>query len=225
MVWRALNVGLCGWVGGVSAAKAGSCRCGPARCVRCPDVLNHGIRGQLCGGCATFAVAIDWIVLVTVSPDRQPIVVSDLSVAADAVRGSGLRLTSARRLVLEALLAARSPVSAEDIADGLGGRMTQSDIASVYRNLETLGELGLVRHFHAGHGPGRYVLEGLGDCEYLACESCGALESVDPEALDGVRDAVRKLSGFEARFSHFPIVGLCPRCAKERDARSTARRN
>jgi Fur family ferric uptake transcriptional regulator len=157
---------------------------------------------------------------VTVSPDRLPVVVADLDEAMDAVRRRGLRLTSARRLVLEALLAARAPISAEDIADGLGGRMTQSDIASVYRNLETLGELGLVRHFHAGHGPGRYVLEGFGDREYLACESCGALESVEPAALDGVRDAVRELSGFEARFSHFPIVGLCARCAKKRQGKA-----
>ncbi len=154
---------------------------------------------------------------MTVSPDRQPVVVSDLDEAIDAVRRSGLRLTSARRLVLEALLEARAPISAEDIADGLGGTRTQSDIASVYRNLETLGELGLIRHFHAGHGPGRYVLEGRGDREYLACESCGVLESVEPSALDGVRDAVRDLSGFEARFSHFPIVGLCAPCARTRN--------
>ncbi len=153
---------------------------------------------------------------MTVSPDRKPVVVTDLEEAIEVVRRGGLRLTSARRLVLEALLAAGEPISAEDIADGLGGRMTQSDIASVYRNLETLGELGLVRHFHAGHGPGRYVLTGFGDREYLACESCGALESVEPAALDGVRDEIRELSGFQARFSHFPIVGLCPRCAEKR---------
>ena len=89
--------------------------------------------------------------------------------------------------MLEALLAAREPISAEEIADGLGGRITQSDIASVYRNLETLGSLGLVRHFHAGHGPGRYVLESRADREYLACESCGRVESVDPASLDGGR--------------------------------------
>ena len=141
--------------------------------------------------------------------------VTDLDEAIEAVRERGLRLTSARRLVLEALLKARKPISAEEIADGLGGTMTQSDIASVYRNLETLGEIGLVRHFHAGHGPGRYVLEGAGDREYITCESCGALESVDPAALDGVREQVRALSGFEARFSHFPIVGLCARCARK----------
>lgn len=157
---------------------------------------------------------------MTVSPDRQSVVVTDLDEAMEVVRRRGLRLTSARRLVLEALLAARGPISAEEIADGLGGRMTQSDIASVYRNLETLGSLGLVRHFHAGHGPGRYVLEGLGDREYLACESCGALESVEPASLNGVRDLVRDLSGFEARFSHFPIVGLCKRCAAEQKKRA-----
>jgi Fur family ferric uptake transcriptional regulator len=150
---------------------------------------------------------------VTVSPERSAVVVSDLDEAVDAVRRRGLRLTAARRLVLEALLAARGPISAEEIADGLGGRMTQSDIASVYRNLETLGSLGLVRHFHAGHGPGRYVLEGFGEREYLACESCGALQSVEPASLDRVRDVVREQWGFEARFSHFPIVGLCVRCA------------
>ncbi|MBA3746932.1 MAG: transcriptional repressor [Solirubrobacterales bacterium] len=153
---------------------------------------------------------------MTVSHDRKPVVVTDLDEAIEAVRRSGLRLTSARRLVLEALLAAGGPISAEDIADGLGGKMTRSDIASVYRNLETLGGLGLVRHFHAGHGPGRYVLESGSDREYLACESCGSIESVDPAALDAVRVAVRELSGFEASFSHFPIVGRCERCARER---------
>jgi Fur family ferric uptake transcriptional regulator len=153
---------------------------------------------------------------MTISPDRQPVVVSDLKEAMDAVRRSGLRLTLARRLVLEALLAAPEPISAEEIADGLGGRITQSDIASVYRNLETLGSLGLVRHFHAGHGPGRYVLESRADREYLACEACGRVESVDPAALDSVRETVRELAGFEARFSHFPIVGLCASCASKR---------
>jgi hypothetical protein len=46
----------------------------------------------------------------------------------------------------------------------------------------------------------------------------------EPAALDGVRDAVRDLSGFEARFSHFPIVGLCARCAKKRKRAAGSRR-
>jgi Fur family ferric uptake transcriptional regulator len=159
--------------------------------------------------------------LMTVSPRRRSVAVSDLDGAMAAVRGSGLRLTTARRLVLEALLAAKRPISAEQIAGGLDGRLPASDLASVYRNLETLEGLGLVRHFHAGHGPGRYVLDGFTEHEYLACESCGAVEEMEPSALDGVREAVRELTGFEARFSHFPIVGRCPRCARPERGRAT----
>ena len=131
------------------------------------------------------------------------------------VRARGLRLSAARRLVLEALFAAEEPVTAERIASGLGGRLPGSDLASVYRNLETLEALGLVRHVHMGHGPGRYALTGRRSAEYVACERCGAHLALAPEALDAARAAVQEACGYRARFSHFPIVGTCPACAAE----------
>ena len=69
-----------------------------------------------------------------------------LAAALAAVRGYGLRLSAARRVVLAALYAADGPLSAEQIAAGVGGRVPTSDVASVYRNLETLERLGIVRH-------------------------------------------------------------------------------
>lgn len=152
---------------------------------------------------------------MTVSPIRPSVGVSDLDAAVDAVREAGLRLTAARRLVLEALVATDAPIAAEQIAAGLDGRLPVSDLASVYRNLETLEGIGLVRHFHAGHGPGRYVLEGRGEHEYLACEACGRVETVEPAALHDARATIRERTGFVARFSHFPVVGLCARCAQK----------
>lgn len=135
----------------------------------------------------------------------------NLSAAVSALRSRGLRVSSARRLALESLYAAGEPVSAEHIAGGLGGRFPVSDLASVYRNLELLEALGLVRHFHLGHGPGLYAPAGE-TREYLVCESCHALQAVEPNELDEVRDVIRKGFGFSARFTHFPIVGLCPAC-------------
>lgn len=123
-----------------------------------------------------------------------------------------MRVSAARRLVLESLYATREPVSAERIADGLGGRFPPSDLASVYRNLETLESAGLVRHFHLGHGPGLYAPAGE-EHEYLLCESCRTLRVVEPSELEEVRELIHARLGFRARFTHFPIVGLCPECA------------
>jgi Fur family ferric uptake transcriptional regulator len=143
----------------------------------------------------------------------RPLGVATLDGAIAALRAGGLRVSAARRLVLEALFAADGPATVEVLADGVGGRVPRSDVASTYRNLETLEELGLVRHMHLGHGPGRYVLAAREEQDYLACERCGELLAADAAALAPVRALVREAFGYEARFGHFPIVGLCPACA------------
>jgi Fur family ferric uptake transcriptional regulator len=84
----------------------------------------------------------------------------------------------------------------------------------VYRNLEALEAIGLVRHVHVGHAPGRYVTASAGVREHLLCDACGALRAVEPEALDDVRALIRERFGHEARFTHFPIGGLCAACAR-----------
>jgi Fur family transcriptional regulator, ferric uptake regulator len=139
----------------------------------------------------------------------------DVEAAIDALRAKGMRISSARRLVLEALYAADAPISAEQIADGLSGRLPRSDLASVYRNLETLEQVGLVRHSHFGHGPGLYMPTGASQREYLVCNSCNAVTAVEPSEMDDLRTLIHDRFGYEARFSHFPILGLCADCARE----------
>ncbi len=135
-----------------------------------------------------------------------------MEAAVEALRSHGLRVSAARRLVLEALFAADGPITAERIADGLAGRLPRSDLASVYRNLETLETVGLVRHFHLGHGPGLYGLASGGEREYLVCSSCGAVRAVEPDEMEPVRSLILERFGYEVRFSHFPILGVCPDC-------------
>jgi Fe2+ or Zn2+ uptake regulation protein len=151
---------------------------------------------------------------LTLAHSEPPVEASDLEAAVAVMRADGLRVTSARRLLLAALWEADEPLSADALADRLGGR---SDLGSVYRNLEALERLGLIRHVHLGHGAGLYARSGLGPREYLLCDSCGAHLAVEPTELDDIRDLVRRRFGYEARFTHFPVAGLCPRCAKDRE--------
>jgi Fur family ferric uptake transcriptional regulator len=149
---------------------------------------------------------------VTFAPHRAALPFRDIEDVAAALRRDGGRLTAARRLVLEALFAADGPVSVEQIATGAGGR-TPIEPTSVYRNLEKLEELGVVRHVHLGHGPGLYTLAGAVEREYLVCEDCGRVTVADPARLERVRAVIREDLGYEARFGHFPMHGLCPECA------------
>jgi len=140
-------------------------------------------------------------------------VARDVDEAIAAVRERGLRVSSARRLLLEALFAAHGPQTAEELAASSGSG-SSTDPASVYRNLERLEAIGLVRHVHLGHGPGLYALANSLADGYVVCDGCGKRVAASSEQLERVRRTVREEFGYESAFSHFPIVGLCPACSK-----------
>jgi Fe2+ or Zn2+ uptake regulation protein len=67
---------------------------------------------------------------MTVAPDVPRLVVSDPEQAIHALRESGLRISTPRRLVIEALFETDGPVSAPALAERLS-----LEESSVYRNL------------------------------------------------------------------------------------------
>jgi Fur family ferric uptake transcriptional regulator len=148
---------------------------------------------------------------MTEPPDSPPQVFTSVEDAIRALRDSGLRLSTARRLVLDALFEADGPVTAAHLS-----RTLSLDESSVYRNLELLERRGVVRHLHLGHSPGLYVLASERDVEYLYCERCAKVTAVTPDRLDPIRERVQRDFGYTPRFTHFAIVGLCRDCAAAR---------
>jgi len=143
---------------------------------------------------------------MSVPHEARPLAATTIPAAVTTLRARGMRVTPGRRQVIEALFAADGPATAEAIARG-------ADLTSVYRNLDTLEQVGLVRHFHAGHGPGLYALTGRHQPGYVACERCGAHRVLPPDVLARIAGAVREANGYAVRLSHFPLVGRCPECA------------
>jgi Fur family ferric uptake transcriptional regulator len=147
---------------------------------------------------------------MTVATQGHQHVARDVADALAVVRAHGLRLTRARRLVVEALFAVDRPVRAEEIAAGPDGLLPASDLASVYRNLEALERIGLAR-------AQRY--------EYALCERCRTVTAVAAAELDPVRRLLEQQLGIEPHFTHFPIVGLCRGCRRADDDPAQERRN
>lgn len=74
----------------------------------------------------------------------------------EVLRGAGLRASAGRSAVVELLGRQSCLLTAQEIADRLRETGSAGSTATVYRALETLHELGLVRRFDSGEGVARY---------------------------------------------------------------------
>jgi Fur family ferric uptake transcriptional regulator len=154
---------------------------------------------------------------MTRSRHASPLGFRDIDDIAAALRLRGERFSTPRRLVVEALFDADGAVSAEHIANGSDGRCPRLDLTSVYRTLDRLEELGVVTHMHVGHGPGLYALTRRDAPEYVVCERCERVTTIEPAQLEPVRAFIGEHFGYEVSFGHFPLVGICRACADADD--------
>jgi Fur family ferric uptake transcriptional regulator len=126
---------------------------------------------------------------------------------ATALRTRGLRVTPQREQVLAAVrrLGHATP---EQIADAVA----DVDVTTVYRNLELLEELGLVRHTHLGHGAPAYR-PADDDHIHVVCHSCGRVVDAPADLVDSLGQRLRAEQGFEIDTAHFTVFGRCRECA------------
>jgi Fur family transcriptional regulator, ferric uptake regulator len=134
---------------------------------------------------------------------------------AERLHARGLRLTSPRRQVLEAV-AALQHATPESIVGRLreqaGPGGAAPDTSTVYRNLEVLERLGLVWHTHLGKGAPVYHAAAEHAHLHVVCQSCGAIASATPDLLDGAAERLAADLGFTVDVGHVALSGTCRAC-------------
>ncbi|MCW2499981.1 MAG: transcriptional repressor [Frankiales bacterium] len=128
------------------------------------------------------------------------------------LRARGYRLTPQRQLVLEAVgeLGHGTP---EEIATAVRRTASGVNISTIYRNLELLEELGLVRHTHLGHGAPTYSVAGNDDHVHLVCRDCDGVEEASTELVQDVVERLAAEKGFTVDVGHFALFGRCRSCS------------
>jgi Fur family ferric uptake transcriptional regulator len=127
-----------------------------------------------------------------------------LEAAIGRMRGRGYKATPQRVAVLRAL-AEEQHQSLEEIRV----RCPEVGLVTVYRALDLLGRLGIVRRLDLGDGA-RYELA-RDHHHHMICESCGDISEfdecpLDPELLPP------KSAGFEIRAHSLEVYGRCGAC-------------
>ena len=128
----------------------------------------------------------------------------------------GLRMTPQRQLVLDAVeeLEHATP---EQICATVQRSAPAVNITTVYRTLDLLERLGLVRHTHLGHGAPSYSAREH-EHVHLVCHWCGRVAEVPTGVLDELSGRLAAQVGFRLDATHVALSGACAECAASQPA-------
>lgn len=129
------------------------------------------------------------------------------------LRESGHKATPSRLSLLQILAKADAPLSIPSIIKESRNSLTQ---ATLYRALESLVDVGIVRRIDVGHTHAHYELESSEKHHHhLICKSCGVIEDVELcEVSDISTSVLRRSKKFTKIQGHsLEFFGVCKKCA------------
>jgi Fur family transcriptional regulator, ferric uptake regulator len=129
----------------------------------------------------------------------------------DTLRAGGYRVTPQRQLVLEAV-ARLEHATPEEICGEVRQTARGVNVSTVYRTLELLEQLGLVKHTHIHHGAPSYHLADDAGHVHLVCRQCERVIQVDQAAVGPLVVALEESNGFQTDVGHLTVFGLCADC-------------
>jgi Fur family transcriptional regulator, ferric uptake regulator len=128
------------------------------------------------------------------------------------LRAKGHRLTPQRELVLRAVerLGHATP---DEVLSAVREESQAVNISTVYRTLELLEELGMVRHAHITDRAPTYHSATAPAHVHLVCRLCGGITEVAPEVVAPMTEALRGGYGFATDVGHLTVFGTCSTCS------------
>lgn len=134
----------------------------------------------------------------------------------ESIHAAGMRVTPQREALLAAVWRLRH-ATAESLVTELARADAAVNLSTVYRGLEALESIGLVRHAHLGSGGPTYHIAVESPHVHLRCDGCGRVVSVSPDLAQPFVEAVAGATGFTADVTHAAVHGRCRECAVRLD--------
>ena len=122
------------------------------------------------------------------------------------------RNTVQKQLVLDAVLLLGNHPTAEDVYSKVVQKHPSVSKATVYRNLGSLAEDGLLRHISIPGGADRFD-HYLEVHHHIECTQCGAFGDAPLQTSENVDAEVAKETGYTCVTHDIVFHGLCPACS------------
>lgn len=138
-----------------------------------------------------------------------------LSVLTGRLRRRSRKITRPRQAILEILRQHPHPLTNREILAAMPkGRC---DLATVYRSMHLLEEMGMVKRFDFGDGTARFELVHEGDDghhHHLICTRCAGVVEIDECFLREIEARIAAQNGFKFVTHKLEFFGICPACQR-----------
>ena len=127
----------------------------------------------------------------------------------NTLKKAGYKITTGRKSVLDYLFKAGKPVSLKDIQN----EIPDIDFASIYRIINLLLELKVVRKVNFGEKYLRYELEEENHPHHhhIVCTKCGCIKKIDVCIVA----ELEKETNYKILDHNMEFFGLCPKCSSK----------
>jgi Fe2+ or Zn2+ uptake regulation protein len=126
---------------------------------------------------------------------------------------SGFRVTQPRLLVMEIILSSPSPLTPQNIFQQTLDMVDSPGIASVYRTIDMLDDLGLIQQIHQPDGCHGIWPAVEGHKHLVLCRECGLMQEVEGnENITEYIQRIEKETGYQVDEHWLQLFGACQGC-------------
>ena len=138
-------------------------------------------------------------------------------------RQHSLAATHQRLVIYETVMSLHGHPSPELIYEGVRKKIPSISLATVYKNVRTFLDSGMLRQVSFHHGSLR-VEPNEHEHHHLVCVRCKQITDLDAESLGPVRVKERLPRGFQVTRITVDVLGICAACAAKENPKQSLKR-
>lgn len=136
----------------------------------------------------------------------------------EKLKEKGYKLTPQRKAILDIILETEGKhLSAEEIYELTKDKCPETGLATVYRTMQMLDEIGLIYKHNFDDGRSRYEISHHNEDHqhhHLICLSCNKVIEVEEDLLEQLEEGIERKYNFVINNHNVKFFGYCENCRK-----------
>ncbi|MBU3216899.1 Fur family transcriptional regulator [Clostridium estertheticum] len=129
------------------------------------------------------------------------------------LKDNNIRVTKARKSILEIILESSDAINANVIYDLLKKEDIKIDLSTVYRTLDLLESKKIVNKFDLGNNMYNYIINNNSHKHIIECDLCHKKMVIDCP-IPQIEEQIKAKTGITLTESHVYLKGICKDCKK-----------